>query len=236
MIRSIFDLGTTPVREIMVPATSIVSIEVRPHEEALVALIRYQFSRLPTYVDAPENIIGMLHLKDLCALLTTGQDKPLRDIIRPILFIPETIKVNQLLKEFKHQNMHIAMVINEYGSIIGLVTLEDVLEEIVGEIRDEYESVPQKIINLKPGSWLADSSIELKDLAPMLDISFETESSQTLGGFLNEQFQHLPKKGERLVYKTYCFQIQQAGAKRVLQVLIVKEFIKELAHNPINIA
>lgn len=235
MIKSIFELGTTPVREIMVPATSIISIDINTSlQEALDIFSRYQFSRLPTYVDSPDNVIGMLHLKDLCALISKGQEKPLRDIIRPILFIPETIKVNQLLKEFKHQHMHIAVVINEYGSIIGLVTLEDVLEEIVGEIRDEYESVPQKIINLKPGSWLVDASIELKDLAHLLDISFETEGSQTLGGFLNEQFQHLPKKGERLLYKQYCFQIQQAGAKRVLQVLVFRESTKELTENFIS--
>lgn len=224
MIKSIFELGTTPVRDIMVPATSIVSIDVNTSmQEALDIFSRYQFSRLPTYVDTVDNVIGMLHLKDLCSLIAKGEDKPIRDIIRPILFIPETIKVNQLLKEFKHQHMHIAIVINEYGSIIGLVSLEDVLEEIVGEIRDEYELVPQKILNLKPNSWLVDASVELDDLMPLLDISFETENSQTLAGFLNEQFQHVPRKGERLVYKDYCFQIQQAGVKRVLQVLIFKE-------------
>lgn len=228
MIKSIFELGTTPVKEIMVPATSIISIDANTSmHEALDIFRRYQFSRLPTYAETPENVTGMLHLKDLCAALSKDLDKPVKDIIRPILFIPESIKVNQLLKEFKHQHMHISMVINEYGSIIGLVTLEDVLEEIVGEIRDEYELVPQKIINLKPGSWLVDASIELKDLTSLLDISFETEGSQTLAGFLNEQFQHVPKKGERLVYKSYCFQIQQAGVKRILQVLIFKENTQE---------
>ena len=99
----------------------------------------------------------MLHLKDLFALFSRPHERSLRDIIRPILFIPESTKVNQLLKEFKHQHMHIGVVINEYGSIIGLVTLEDVLEEIVGEIRDEYESVPQRLF---PSSRAAGSSMQ----------------------------------------------------------------------------
>ncbi len=224
MIRSIFELGSTPVREIMVPSTDIISIDINTSiQEALDIFSRYQYSRLPAYVGSPENVIGMLHLKDLFTLFSRHVNRPLRDIIRPILFIPESTKVNQLLKEFKHQHMHIGVVINEYGSIIGLVTLEDVLEEIVGEIRDEYESIPQKIVALKPGNWLVDASTELKDLGHLLSISFETEGSHTLGGFLNEQFQHLPKKGERLVYKDYCFQVQQAGSKRVLQVLIFKD-------------
>jgi CBS domain containing-hemolysin-like protein len=233
MLRSIFELGSTPVRDIMVPATDIVSIDINTSPvEALDVFSRYQFSRLPVYVGSPDNVLGMLHLKDLFALFSKHTERPLRDIIRPILFVPESTKVNQLLKEFKHQHMHIGVVINEYGSIIGLVTLEDVLEEIVGEIRDEYESVPQKIVPLKPGSWLVDASAELKDLSPLLNISFETEGSHTLGGFLNEQFQHLPKKGERLVYKDYCFQVQQAGSKRVLQVLVFRDMVRELQHPP----
>jgi len=115
-----------------------------------------------------------------------------------------------------------AMVINEYGSITGLVTLEDILEEIVGEISDEYESAQEKIIQLKPGSWIIDASLPLDDLSELLDIPFETENVLTLGGFLTEQLQRIPKKGERLEYKSYCFQVQKALPKRVLQVLVFR--------------
>ncbi len=221
MLKSIFELGTTPVKEIMIPETEVMAISVHTElKDALQQFAKYPFSRLPVYEGEFDNIIGMLHQKDLFLMLLRNEGRPLRDIVRPIMFIPETIKVNQLLREFREQRMHIAMVINEYGSITGLVTLEDVLEEIVGDISDEYESVTPKIIPLKTGSWLVDASINLEDLGSLLPITFETEEALTLGGFLTEQMQHLPKKGEQITYKGYNFKIQKASPKRVFQVLI----------------
>lgn len=224
MIQSVLELGTKPVKEIMVPSIAITSINLNSTiEEALTIFNKYQFSRLPVYTGASDNVVGMLHFKDIILICSQNQKKSLKELLRPIIFIPENTKINQLLKEFKHQHMHLAMVINEYGSIIGLVSLEDILEEIVGDIRDEYESIPQKIVTLKPNNWLVDTSIELKDLTSFLNISFEKTDSQTLSGFLNEQFQHVPKKGEKIMYRDYHFQIQQASAKRALQILIFKE-------------
>ena len=145
MLKSIFELGTTPVKEIMVPETSMISIRSdATMEEARDYFNKYQFSRFPVYEDSLNNVIGMLHLKDVFTILSRNEERLVKDILGPILFIPESIKVNQLLKEFKEQRMHIAIVINEYGGIIGLVTLEDVLEEIVGEIQDEYEAVTER--------------------------------------------------------------------------------------------
>ena len=229
MLKSIFELGTTPVKEIMVPSTSVIALNAETTiQEAYEMFGKYQFSRFPIYEGTHDNIIGMLHLKDAFALLAKNEERSLKDIVRPILFIPESIKVNQLLKEFKEQHMHIAMVINEYGGIIGLVTLEDVLEEIVGEIRDEYEAVTEKIVALKPGGWLVDATIELNQLSKLLNISFEAEDALTLGGFLTERLQHLPKKGERLAYKHFTFQVQQASPKRVFQVLIFEDKVPSI--------
>lgn len=229
MLKSIFRLGTTGVREIMIPSTNVISISSDiTQKEALEKFKKYQFSRFPVYENTFDNIVGMLHLKDLfVASMQQGEDKPIKGIVRPILFIPESIKVNQLLKEFKQQHMHIAMVLNEHGSIIGLVTLEDVLEEIVGEIRDEYEEVNEKIVSLKHDSWLVDASIELDKLGAYFNMTFETESAVTLSGFLIEKLQRLPKKGDRFAYKTYHFQIQQASQKRIVQVLIFAHSIPE---------
>ena len=229
MLQSIFQLGTTPVKEIMVPSTSVIALNTETSIKEVYNMFgKYQFSRFPVYEGAPENVIGMLHLKDAFSLIAKGEERSLKEIVRPILFIPESIKVNQLLKEFKEQHMHIAMVINEYGGIIGLVTLEDVLEEIVGEIRDEYEAVTEKIVALKPGGWLVDASIELDQLSKLLNISFEAEDALTLGGFLTERLQHLPKKGERFAYKHYTFQVQQASPKRVFQVLIFEDKVPSI--------
>ena len=223
MLRSIFELGTTPVKEIMVPTTSIVSIGA--HEtvnDAFQLFTRYQFSRIPVYEIDKNNIIGMVHIKDVIPIMMQNKERLLKDLVRPILFIPESMKVNQLLKEFKTQHMHLGIIINEHGETTGLVTLEDVLEEIVGEIHDEYESITQKIMPLQPNGWLVDASIELEQLEDILNITFETDTALTLGGFLIEQFQHLPKKGERLWYDHYTFQVQQANSKKIIQVLIFK--------------
>lgn len=224
MLRNIFDLGRIPVREIMVPGPDVISIDVMmPLSKVLKVFAEHRFTRLPVYESRSDNIIGMVHLKDIFYLLSQKEDKPLKELVRPILFVPESVKINQLLREFREQKMHIAIVLNEHGIITGLITLEDVLEEIVGEISDEHEPSSEKILPLKQGGWLVDASIPLEDLGKELNISFESESAVTLGGFLTEKLQHLPKKGERIHYKNFYFQIQKASPKRVTQVLIFEE-------------
>lgn len=228
MLQNIFELGLTPVREIMVPTPDIISINVETSiPETLQIFSKYQYSRLPVFQEKLDNIIGMVYQKDIFALWSKNEEKTLREIMRPIMFIPESVKVNQLLREFRQQHMHIAMVINEFGGVNGLVTLEDVLEEIVGEISDEYEPTSEKIVPLKQGGWLVDATVDLEALEEILAIAFETESALTLGGFLTEQLQHLPKKGERVLYKKFYFQVQKASAKRVYQVLIFEEKMPE---------
>jgi len=224
MLQNIFDLGTTPVKEIMVPETDIVSVSADTTiRHALPLFAKHYFTRLPVYDGDPDNIIGMVHLKDVFTRAENEGDKPVKDIVRPIMFVPESVKINQLLREFRKQHMHIAMVINEHGSVTGLITLEDVLEEIVGEISDEHEAESEKIVALKKGGWLIDASVDLEELEDLLGIKFEREEVLTLGGFLTEQLQHLPKKGERILYKGYYFQIQKASPKRVLQVLVFEK-------------
>lgn len=225
MLQNVFRLGRKPVREILIPDTDIIKIDVTNSiQDALKIFSKYQFSRLPVYQDDPENILGIIYQKDLFLLLHDKiEDKKIQEIVRPIIFIPETLKVNQLLRQFKEQHMHMAMVLNEYGGLSGLVTLEDVLEEIVGEISDEYESITNKVVLLKDDEWLVDAIVSLEDLSEVLNITFDIKEVFTLGGFLTEQLQHLPKKGERIYFKQYCFQVQKASPKRVLQVLIFKE-------------
>jgi CBS domain containing-hemolysin-like protein len=221
MLRSIFDLGQIAVKDIMVPATDIISIDTEtPIAQVLRTFAKYNFTRLPVYEDNQDNIIGMVHQKDLFLMLSQRENKLLKELIRPILWVPEIVKINQLLREFREQQMHIAIVINEHGSITGLITLEDVLEEIVGDISDEHELSTEKILPLQHGGWLVDASIPLEDLSTELNVIFDSENSITLGGFLTEKLQRLPKKGERVLYKKFYFQIQKASPKRVKQVLI----------------
>lgn len=221
MLQNIFDLGLTPVKEVLVPAVDIVSVKASlTSNDVIDIFLSHGFTRLPIYEGKPDNIIGMVHLKDVFALTAKHEIKPLKEIARPILFVPESVKINQLLREFKEQHMHIAIVLNEHGIVTGMVTLEDVLEEIVGEIQDEHERTTQKVTALKGGGWLIDASTPLDDLQEVLGIEFETEGSITLGGFMTEQLQHLPQTGERFLYKDFYFQVKKATEKRVLLVLI----------------
>lgn len=224
MLISIFDLGTTTVKEIMVPEIDMITLNVTTSlEEALRVFARYHFSRLPVYEEKTTNIIGMIHQKDIFLLLSQNEKKSLRELMRPLLFVPSSMRVNQLLRQFKQQRHHIAMVLNEYGSIIGLVTLEDAIEEIVGDISDEHESVTENIVPLEQGGWLVYANVDLEELEKLLNIPFITEDAVTLAGFLTEQLQHVPKKGERVSYKGFIFQIQKSTPKRVVQVLILKD-------------
>lgn len=223
MLQSIFRLGSTHVRDIMVPMPDVIMIDVsKSIQEAYELFKKYQYSRMPVYREDHNNVIGMLHFKDLVPVMARNAVVPITDLMRTILFVPESIRVNELLKELKNQHLHIAMVINEHGSITGIATLEDVLEEIVGEIHDEYESITEKVVPVEPEGWMANASIELEKIAPMLKITFETESAVTLGGFLMEQLQHLPKVGERLIYKDYTFQMEEVTVKKINRVLITK--------------
>lgn len=224
MLQSIFNFGSKPVKEIMVPMVDIIMIDAQETlKDALKKFSTYQFSRFPVFEENPDNVIGMIYQKDIFALLSKGEDKLLVDLVRPLTFIPDSTKINQLLRQFRVERMHMAMVINEYGSVTGLVTLEDILEEIVGEINDEYEEITQRVVELPEGGWLVDATVDLDSLSNSVGIQFEAEDAFTLGGFLMEQLQHLPKKDEKFLYKNFYFQVHKASHKRVIQVLVYPE-------------
>ena len=223
MLQSIFDIGTTPIKEIMVPGPDIIKINIDDSiEEALKLFSEHQFSRLPVYSASTNNVVGLIHQKDIFLKLQQGTQPTIRELIRQTIFAPESMKVNQLLREFKEQHKHMAMVLNEHGDLVGMVTLEDVLEEIVGEISDEYEAESKKIIPIQKNSWLTEGSLGLEELATELGIKFDAEGAVTLGGFLIEKFQHLPVKGEKINYQGFTFQVQKASPKRIYLVLITK--------------
>jgi putative hemolysin len=224
MLQNVFDLGNTLVDEIMIPKTDIISISVTfSLKQAMDLFVKSHFSRLPVYEGKEDNILGIIHQKDIFDVLSKKEDKKIKELVRPVLFVPETKKTNQLLSEFLNKRMHMAIIIDEYGALTGLVTLEDVLEEIVGEIRDEHESIRSEFVPMESGGWIIDAKVGLEKLEDLLGINFDTQESNTLGGFMAEKLQHLPKKGERVFYENYCFQVQQATSKRVLQVLVFEE-------------
>ncbi|KKQ33464.1 MAG: hypothetical protein US49_C0001G0144 [candidate division TM6 bacterium GW2011_GWF2_37_49] len=222
MLQNIFSLGHTLVKEIMKPRSDIVVLDVNASlEEATNIFHKSRFSRIPVYENKDDNIIGIVYQKDFFELLYQGKKRTLKELVRPVLFVPDTQKINQLLSEFMKKRMHMAIIIDEYGNVEGLVTLEDVFEEIIGgDITDELETISTDVVPLERGGWLVNAGMGLEELEELLKIKFTTHDSVTLSGFLSENLQHLPRKGERVVYEGYCFQVQQASARRVFQVLI----------------
>lgn len=224
MLQNIFHMGQTSVKEILIPKSDMVSIDVNDDISTFLdKFAEYQFSRFPVYKENPEHIIGIVYLKDILFTLQKNPTITLLKLMRPIIFVPDNMKVNELLKEFKLQQIHMAMVLDEYGNTIGLVTLEDTLEEIVGDIHDEHDANrdTEKIKVIKKDcEWAVDATIDLDRLHPLLKITFEVQSAVTLGGFISEQMQRIPKVGESLNYKGFSFIIEKADVKRALLVRI----------------
>ncbi len=221
MLQNVFSLGQTLVREIMIPKNDMVLLNVNtPIKQAMEIFFKTRYSRVPVYDQDDDNIVGIVHQKDIFDLMYHDQNKTLKELVRPVVFAPETQKINQLLSDFLRKRIHMAIVIDEYGSVAGLATLEDIIEEIVGEIVDEHERTSADIVPLERGGWIIDASVGLEKIEDLLNIKIVTENSVTLGGFLAEKLQHIPKKGERVFYEGFCFQVQQANQRRVLQVLV----------------
>jgi len=224
MLQNIFELGSTPAKEVMISSSDIISLDVStPIEKALEFFSLHPYTRMPVYDGKIDNIIGMIHQKDLFIMFSKGEKKTLKELVRSIMFVPEGIKVNQLLGKFRDKQMHIAIVINDNGVITGLVTLEDIIEEIVGEISDEHEPTLSKIMPLQRDEWLVDATITLENLGDFLGITFETEDAVSLSGFLAEYLQQIPKKDDQITYKKYIFQVQKATPLRVQFVHIIKQ-------------
>ncbi len=224
MLQNIFTLGQTLANEVMVPATDMVMVGVNTTlEEVMSVFLKSRFTRLPVYEGKEDNIVGIVHQKDLFEILYCQKKKNLREILMPTLFVPETKKINSLLSELLKKRIHMAILIDEHGAVMGLVTLEDIIEEIVGEISDEHEVVHKEIVPLEEGGWLIDARIDLEKLEEFLTISFDVEESVTLAGFMAENLQRLPVKDDLVLHQGYCFQVQRASARRVYQILVFEE-------------
>ncbi len=224
MLQNVFQLGNTPIKEVMMPSEKIISVAADTSMEKTLKFFRdHSYTRIPVYEKQQENIIGMVHQKDLFFMLSKGEQKNLRDIMRPIMFVPEMMTVIELLAKFREKQLHIAMVINEEGALTGLVTLEDLIEEIIGEISDEHESTIGKIMQMGEDEWLVDATITLENLGKILGIICVSEGAVSLAGFLTELLGHIPQQDEEILYKDFLFKIQKATALHVQFVHIFKQ-------------
>jgi putative hemolysin len=226
MIYSIFELGDTLVREIMLPRIYITALEVStPLTTAVDALIKSGHSRVPVYEESVDNILGLLYAKDLLRMWRKGEQiESLRSLLRPATFVPEAKKVDELLEEMQAGHVHMAMVVDEYGGIAGLVTLEDIFEEIVGEIQDEYDqSEEAPYTQVGEGEYIFQGRVDLRDFNEVMGSQLPTEETETLGGFVYEHIGRVPSTGESLQVGDISLTIEQVTGRRIRKVRAKKQ-------------
>ncbi len=222
LIHSIFDFGDTLVREVMIPRTDMVMLEDGANlEEALEVIMRTGFSRIPVYHRDFDHITGVLYAKDLLPYLKRGESdvKP-RDLLREAYFVPETKRVSELLTELRTLTIHMAIVLDEYGGTSGLVTIEDLLEEIVGEIFDEYDSAMELYESLGDGRYIFDARIPIDDINELLGTCLPAHQWDTLGGLIYNLMGKIPKQGESVTFEGMRLTAQKVVGRRIYKVLL----------------
>jgi CBS domain containing-hemolysin-like protein len=220
LLQSIVDFGDTLVREVMTPRPDIVAIQGDASVTDLRALFREQeYSRFPVYKENLDNILGLIRVKDLLQIDAAALDRhPIASLIRPATFVPETKRVPELLKEFQRKQVQMAIVVDEYGGTAGLVTIEDLLEEIVGEIRDEDDVESEPIVDEGNGSYVFSAKVSFDDLRERLDLEIESEGFETVGGYILSRLGRVPAVGETFELDGLFVEVLEAERRRIHKV------------------
>ena len=226
MITGVFAFDDLLAYEVMTPRTDVFAIDINdPPEEYIDELMELRFSRIPVYEDDSDNIIGILYIKDyLIQARESGFDNvDIRSILRTPYFVRETKNIDSLFVELQKTKQHIAILIDEYGGFSGIVTMEDIIEEVMGEIDDEYDEEEPEIKQLRSDTWQLDGSMDLDDIDEELDIDLESDSSETLGGFLIDILGEIPDEddlNQPISYENYVFTIQSVKDRRIERVTL----------------
>ncbi|MCA0292561.1 MAG: hemolysin family protein [Actinobacteria bacterium] len=219
MLHSVFELGDTVAREVMVPRTDMVSIEVGKHGRQAMSLFnRSGFSRLPVVGDGPDDVVGLVYLKDLVRHMTSGgvelSTLPIASIMRPMPFVPESKPVDDLLREMQLGSVHIAIVVDEYGGTAGLVTIEDIIEEIVGEIDDEYDRETPGVEDLGDGRFRIPATMNVDDFAEEFDIDLDEDDVDSVGGLIAKQLGQVPILGSTCEVGRFLLTAERMAGRR----------------------
>ena len=229
MIEGVLQVSEMQVRDIMIPRSQMDVIDISHSPEKFIPFVmETAHSRFPVIEDDKNDVIGILLAKDLLKYYA-GDDFEIRDMLRPAVFIPESKRLNVLLKEFRGSRNHIAIVVDEYGGVSGMVTIEDVLEQIVGEIEDEFDfdETEDNIIQDKNGHYRVKASTEIEDFNKYFNVSFSNEEFSTIGGLIIQAFGHLPKRDEKITFQGFKITILRADSRKLYSVLLEID-------NPIN--
>ena len=223
MISGVNDLSDTTAKVIMVPRIDVVSLSIdTPMDELLAIVIECGHSRLPVFGDTIDNVVGVLYAKDLLRYLVGGeQTVKLVDIIRTPYFVPESKKLNELLREFRRRKVHIAVAVDEYGGTSGIVCLEDIIEEIVGDIQDEFDNETEDILEIGERVYLCDARTPIEDINSKLSVDLPQVDFDTLGGYVFDLFGKIPAKFEKVSDEALDFIIQEMDGHKILSVKVV---------------
>jgi magnesium and cobalt transporter len=222
MIEGVLQVSEMQVRDIMIPRSQMDVIDITdPPEKFIPFVIETAHSRFPVIGENKDDILGILLAKDLLRYYA-GEDFEVRDMLRPAVFIPESKRLNVLLKEFRGNRNHIAIVVDEYGGVAGMVTIEDVLEQIVGDIEDEYDydETEDNIFRDASGRFRVKALTEIADFNEALGVEFSDEEFSTIGGLVVSKFGHLPKRAEQVIFDGFKFTVLRADSRRVYSLLV----------------
>jgi CBS domain containing-hemolysin-like protein len=227
MINSIFEFADTTVREVMVPRIDMVTLEsTATVDEAVDVALQGGFSRIPVYeADVGiDEIIGVLYTKDMLRQLREGHNTlPIRDLVRSAYFVPETKKLDDLLREIRQKRVHMVIVVDEYGSVAGLVTIEDLVEEIVGDIRDEYDREENLYEQVNEYKYIFDAKIDIDEFNEIMDMDLDDTGYETLGGFLYAQLDKIPTVGDTIIFEGVRFTVLSTRGRRITKVEVERE-------------
>jgi CBS domain containing-hemolysin-like protein len=218
---NIFDFSEKSVREIMTPRTDMICLfKEDPFDKVLEIVMEEELTRYPVCVHNKDNVIGFVHIKDLYKLKIQGNEKNIDSIIRNIIFIPKSISINILFKKFQKEKAQMAVVIDEYGGTAGLVTIEDILEEIVGEIQDEFDDEVEQIQELENGAYSIDSKVLIEDVNELLNIDIDSNDVHSIGGWVYSMLGTSPQVNQKVLYDDYEFLITKCTKQRISRITV----------------
>jgi CBS domain containing-hemolysin-like protein len=226
MIRGVVELSETTVKEVMVPRIDTVFLAAgASREELLARIVESEHSRYPVYRETIDDVIGILYVKDVLKWLVKNEAFEIKDLLRKPFFVPESKRIDVLLRELRRRRVHIAVVVDEYGGVSGIVCMENIIEEIIGDIQDEFDHETEDILELGEGTWLCDARINLEDLAERIGGKFTAplpvENFDTLGGFVFGLFGRIPVNHEKLLWENADFIVQDMEGHKINTVKII---------------
>jgi CBS domain containing-hemolysin-like protein len=228
MIEGVEHLPEKIVRDVMVPRTDTVCVEdTTPIDETLEILVESGHSRIPVYSDTIDNIVGILYAKDVLAALVRKEPLVLKTLMRPAYFVPETKRIDALLKEFRRRHVHIAIAVDEYGGTAGIISLEDIIEEIVGEIQDEFDEEAEQIVKIADNAWRCDARIHLEELNETIDSRLPSGEYDSLAGYVFDLFERIPSAGEQVTEGDLRFTVEAMEGHRLITIRIDRVDVAE---------